>query len=72
MSTQPDKASRDDGNISEGWGMSAMVLNDIGKPPALQIPPDAAPGPGEVRLHVGARGACRTDLRVVDGGFHMA
>lgn len=29
--------------------------------------PDPAPGPGEVRIRIGACGVCRTDLHVVDG-----
>ena len=29
--------------------------------------PDRQPGPGEIRVRVGACGVCRTDLHVVDG-----
>ncbi|MFG3593179.1 zinc-dependent alcohol dehydrogenase family protein [Bradyrhizobium sp. RDI18] len=48
--------------------MHAMVLQTPGAP--LRFEPredDPVPGPGEVRVRVGACGVCRTDLHVVDG-----
>jgi propanol-preferring alcohol dehydrogenase len=45
----------------------AMVLNEIGKPLALTVRPDPAPGAGEILIRVLACGVCRTDLHVVDG-----
>ncbi|WP_028346050.1 zinc-dependent alcohol dehydrogenase family protein [Bradyrhizobium murdochi] len=47
--------------------MHAMVLQTPGA--ALRFEPreDPVPGPGEVRIKVGACGVCRTDLHVVDG-----
>ncbi|QAU50071.1 zinc-dependent alcohol dehydrogenase family protein [Bradyrhizobium guangzhouense] len=47
--------------------MYAMVLSTRGGPLTLQQRPDPTPGPGEVRVKVGACGVCRTDLHVVDG-----
>ncbi|WP_429925711.1 zinc-dependent alcohol dehydrogenase family protein (plasmid) [Agrobacterium vitis] len=47
--------------------MHAMVLNAIGTPLIWTELPDRQPGPGEIRLKVGACGVCRTDLHVVDG-----
>jgi alcohol dehydrogenase, propanol-preferring len=47
--------------------MHAMVLSARGAPLTLQERPDPVPGPGEVRVKVGACGVCRTDLHVVDG-----
>lgn len=47
--------------------MYAMVLAARGAPLVLQERPDPVPGPGEVRVKVGACGVCRTDLHVVDG-----
>ncbi|MDN4984837.1 zinc-dependent alcohol dehydrogenase family protein [Bradyrhizobium sp. WYCCWR 13022] len=47
--------------------MHAMVLSARGAPLVLQQRPDPVPGPGEVRVKVGACGVCRTDLHVVDG-----
>ncbi len=47
--------------------MLAMVLE---RPRSALRPrdwPDPEPGPGQVRLRVGACGVCRTDLHVVDG-----
>jgi propanol-preferring alcohol dehydrogenase len=44
-----------------------MVLKAPGAPLVLQERPDPSPGPGEVRVKVGACGVCRTDLHVVDG-----
>ena len=44
-----------------------MVLEKIGGPLAAREVPKPAPGPGEVRLRVGACGVCRTDLHLVDG-----
>jgi len=47
--------------------MHAMVLSARGTPLTLEERPDPFPGPGEVRIKVGACGVCRTDLHVVDG-----
>jgi propanol-preferring alcohol dehydrogenase len=47
--------------------MYAMVLSARGAPLTFQDRPDPVPGPGEVRVKVGACGVCRTDLHVVDG-----
>ncbi|MDZ5454581.1 zinc-dependent alcohol dehydrogenase family protein [Labrys sp. ZIDIC5] len=47
--------------------MHAMVLNAIGAPLVWTELPDRQPGPGEIRVKVGACGVCRTDLHVVDG-----
>ncbi len=47
--------------------MQAMVLNKIGTPLEWTLLPDRLPGPGQVRVKVGACGVCRTDLHVVDG-----
>jgi propanol-preferring alcohol dehydrogenase len=47
--------------------MQAMVLRKIGAPLEWAELPDRQPGPGEIRVKVGACGVCRTDLHVVDG-----
>jgi len=47
--------------------MHAMVLNKIGSPLEWTELPDPQPGPGELRVKVGACGVCRSDLHVVDG-----
>jgi propanol-preferring alcohol dehydrogenase len=47
--------------------MFAMMLTAPGRPLEPTTRPDAAPGPGEVRLRVCACGVCRTDLHVIDG-----
>jgi propanol-preferring alcohol dehydrogenase len=47
--------------------MRAMVLEEIGAPLVLRECLDPTPGPGEIRIRVGACGVCRTDLHVVDG-----
>jgi propanol-preferring alcohol dehydrogenase len=47
--------------------MHAMVLKQLRAPLAWTELPDPEPGPGQVRLRVGACGVCRTDLHVVDG-----
>jgi propanol-preferring alcohol dehydrogenase len=47
--------------------MHAMVLNKIGSPLDWTELPDRQPGPGEIRVKVGACGVCRTDLHVADG-----
>jgi propanol-preferring alcohol dehydrogenase len=44
-----------------------MVLNKIGAALEWTELPDRTPGPGEIRVKVGACGVCRTDLHVVDG-----
>jgi propanol-preferring alcohol dehydrogenase len=47
--------------------MNAMVLNKVGSPLEWTELADRQPGPGEIRVKVGACGVCRTDLHVVDG-----
>jgi len=47
--------------------MHAMVLNKIGAALEWTELPDRDPGPGEIRVKIGACGVCRTDLHVVDG-----
>jgi propanol-preferring alcohol dehydrogenase len=47
--------------------MHAMVLDRAQAPLRWTELPDRAPGPGEIRVKVGACGVCRTDLHVVDG-----
>jgi propanol-preferring alcohol dehydrogenase len=47
--------------------MHGMVLKRTGAPLAWTELPDRQPGPGEIRVRVGACGVCRTDLHVVDG-----
>ena len=47
--------------------MQAMILNRIGFPLEWTSLDDRQPGPGEIRVKVGACGVCRTDLHVVDG-----
>jgi propanol-preferring alcohol dehydrogenase len=47
--------------------MHAMVLKQVGQPLEWTELPDRQPGPGELRVKVGACGVCRTDLHVVDG-----
>src|SRR5215831_4919027 len=47
--------------------MYAMVLTARGRPLAGMERTDPRPGPGEVRVKIGACGVCRTDLHVVDG-----
>jgi propanol-preferring alcohol dehydrogenase len=47
--------------------MYAMALTARSAPLTFQERPDPIPGPGEVRVKVGACGVCRTDLHVVDG-----
>ena len=47
--------------------MYAMVLNARGTLLTWTERADPKPGPGEVRVKVGACGICRTDLHVVDG-----
>jgi len=47
--------------------MHAMVLKSPGKPLEWLELPERNPGPGEIRVTVGACGVCRTDLHVVDG-----
>jgi propanol-preferring alcohol dehydrogenase len=44
-----------------------MVLNKIGAALEWTQLPDRIPGPGQIRIKVGACGVCRTDLHVVDG-----
>jgi alcohol dehydrogenase, propanol-preferring len=47
--------------------MQAMVLEAPGRALVFRERPDPEPGPGMVRIRVGACGVCRTDLHVVDG-----
>jgi propanol-preferring alcohol dehydrogenase len=47
--------------------MQAMMLNRVGFPLEWTSLDDRQPGPGEIRVEVGACGVCRTDLHVVDG-----
>ena len=47
--------------------MQAMVLEAPGGALVFRERPDPEPGPGMVRIRVGACGVCRTDLHVVDG-----
>jgi propanol-preferring alcohol dehydrogenase len=47
--------------------MYAMVLNQVGGNLVWTERPDPTPGPGQIRVKVGACGVCRTDLHVVDG-----
>ena len=47
--------------------MHAMVLREPGTVLEWTELPDRLPGPGEIRVTVGACGVCRTDLHVVDG-----
>jgi propanol-preferring alcohol dehydrogenase len=47
--------------------MQAMVLTALRTPLVWMEMPDRQPGPGQVRVRVGACGVCRTDLHVVDG-----
>ena len=47
--------------------MHAMVLREPGTALEWTELPDRLPGPGEIRVTVGACGVCRTDLHVVDG-----
>jgi propanol-preferring alcohol dehydrogenase len=44
-----------------------MVLKQQGQPLEWTELPDRQPGPGEIRVRVGACGVCRTDLHVIDG-----
>lgn len=44
-----------------------MVLNKIGAALEWTELPDRLPGPGDIRVKIGACGVCRTDLHVVDG-----
>jgi propanol-preferring alcohol dehydrogenase len=47
--------------------MFAMRLNGAGRDLAWTALPDPEPGPGMIRVRIGACGVCRTDLHVVDG-----
>ncbi|HEY0271062.1 MAG TPA: zinc-dependent alcohol dehydrogenase family protein [Sphingomonas sp.] len=47
--------------------MHAMVLEALRRPLVWKALPDREPGPGEVRVRIGACAVCRTDLHVVDG-----
>lgn len=47
--------------------MRAMVLNALRPPLVPSEREERLPGPGEIRVMVGACGVCRTDLHVVDG-----
>src|SRR2546423_10968684 len=54
-------------STGENLVMRAMVFHSVGEPLRLEEVPVPEPQPGQVRLRVSARGACRTDLPVVDG-----
>jgi len=47
--------------------MTAMVLEQVGRPLRLTELPVPRPAPGEILIRVAACGVCRTDLHVVDG-----
>jgi propanol-preferring alcohol dehydrogenase len=47
--------------------MRALVLEAPRTPLRLRERPIPRPGPGEVRVEVGACGVCRTDLHILDG-----
>ncbi len=47
--------------------MQAMILGTLRRALEWRERPDPVPGPGEIRVRVGACGVCRTDLHVVDG-----
>jgi propanol-preferring alcohol dehydrogenase len=47
--------------------MRAMVLEQAGQPLIPRERPDPTPGPGQIRVTIGACGVCRTDLHVLDG-----
>ncbi len=47
--------------------MFAMQFVAPGAPLVAIERPDPAPGPGQIRVRVGACGVCRTDLHLVDG-----
>ena len=47
--------------------MHAMVLKSAGSSLEWTEIADRHPGPGEIRVKIGACGVCRTDLHVVDG-----
>ena len=47
--------------------MHAMLLREPGTALEWTELPDRLPGPGEIRVTVGACGVCRTDLHVTDG-----
>jgi alcohol dehydrogenase, propanol-preferring len=52
--------------------MRALQIARAGAPLALARLPVPEPGPGEVRLRVGACGVCRTDLHLLDGDLPEA
>jgi propanol-preferring alcohol dehydrogenase len=47
--------------------MQAMVLKALRQPLECVELAERQPGPGQVRVKIGACGVCRTDLHVVDG-----
>jgi len=47
--------------------LTAMQLDEPGKPLRQVVRPVPAPGPGELLIEVSACGVCRTDLHVMDG-----
>jgi propanol-preferring alcohol dehydrogenase len=44
-----------------------MLFEAVGKPLRLVDRPVPEPGPGQLRVRVGACGVCRTDLHIIDG-----
>ena len=53
--------------------MRAAVFDGVGRPLTVrQMTDPPAPGPGEIRLSVGACGVCRTDLHLLDGEVSIA
>jgi propanol-preferring alcohol dehydrogenase len=55
---------------SQELTMQAMVLKPLGAGLEWTELADRVPGPGELRVKVGACGVCRADLHLVDGGAH--
>jgi propanol-preferring alcohol dehydrogenase len=63
----PIECDRDSFEIFPGETVHAMVLNALGAALEWTELADRKPGPGEIRVAIGACGVCRTDLHVVDG-----
>jgi propanol-preferring alcohol dehydrogenase len=65
----PEKPGHD-GRVNQPpkeWTMRAMLLKQSRTPLEWSELPDREPGPGEIRVAIGACGVCRTDLHVLDG-----